>query len=53
MVAQFNESGMDNNTIEDWLILLFLSSTTDQKLLNDIFKKIKDIESATNLINLS
>ena len=43
---------MNTNIVEDWLILLCLSGTSNEKLLNEIFKQIKDIETVVNLINL-
>ena len=43
---------MGRNSTEDWLILLCLSSTTNEKLLCQIFKNIKDINTVNNMIKL-
>ena len=50
-MAQFYEFAMNTNTVEDWLILYCSSSTTDENLLIEIFKQIKDIEMAADLID--
>ena len=52
IMAKFYESSMDHNMVEDLLILFCLSSTSNDKILSEIFMKIKNIEMATDLIDL-
>ena len=52
LVPMFYECGMGRNSTEDWLILLCLLSTTNEKLLHQIFKNIKDINTVNNMIKL-
>ena len=52
LVLKFYETGMDHNSVEEWLILLCLSCMTDEKILAEIFKNIEDIETTKDLISL-
>ena len=49
---QFYESNMQDNKIDDWLVLLCFQSITDDKLLKEVMKQLKDIKKATKIINI-
>ena len=43
---------MNSKMTEEWLILLFLQTTTKEKLLKEIFKLVKDIKKAIDIIDI-
>ena len=51
-IQLFYEYGMNRRMTEEWLILLCLQAATYEKLLKEIFKQIKEVKIANDVINI-